>query len=112
MSTFLIASACVACLLGACTIWCCLAISSASEIEYRPPRQPIGDSWCLHRNGDMFVVVAYIRGHTFAWSYRQGQEQQVGQVLLAWYRSGLMTIDESMAIWELVSRRSRLGVSV
>lgn len=107
MSTSLILFVSVAAFFLSSTIWCCLAISSAAEVEYdEPVQKPLGDYWCMHRNGEFYVVVAYIREEWFCWSYRQGQEHLVGNVLAMWYRSGLLKFEEATAIYEMVNRGS------
>lgn len=62
MSTFLIASACVACLLAAFVGYCCLVVGKLADVQEAEREQCLGDSWCLHRNGEFFVVVAQLRG--------------------------------------------------
>ena len=111
MTTFLLLAAFALCCASAFLVWCCLAVGKLADVQEAERETCIGDSWCLHRNGEFFVVVAYIRGHTFAWSYRRGFELMVMNTIWHHYELGLLNRDEAAAIGEMVAGSS-LGVSV
>ena len=105
MSTFLIASACVACLLAAFVGYCCLVVGKLADVQ-EAERETLGDYWTLHRHNDLFVVVLKTRGETFCWSYRAGYELDIVRLIWADYESGLLTRDEAAAIGEMVAGSS------